>query len=645
MAKEKNNILTNLANLFGIRADNKKKGTFVPVAKDSKGNYNALENDNSTTRMLNYICDNMNISNYRANEHRFERYKDMEYMIQVEPLLNTALKVYVREAYSPQVGKKAIECHANKSKIEDDFYQWFVDVGYNDSVIRDIIAHLVVDGDSFQLNGINSQNLKEGIVSITSIEPTSVINRMEYNVSLVNEMKKWYSCAYNLSNNYQSLKDIWMQLQNGECVDYTEYYKSRLLGFELETCDDNRKSMGLPPWAITHYRNFTTDKAFFPFGKPVLFNALPAFKSYRTTEMLLDMLRVASFPREIYKIKCDEGADTFSRQERVNEVSNFIANTMPQNDGDDELQGVGRPIYTMDDLFEYDVINPNVDLDQLGNYEQKRTDMITATGIPDSYLNPSEGAGSLGGENAEALKYLNKIFSKTIAEIQESLCEGIANTYRLHLEMTGKFDGAQTDFELSVVNPIDDYNSDKVELDSDVFSFAKDIIDTLASITNIDTDDIPQSVIKDIMKTYLPVNSGKVNKWISAFYKNAEESQAQDTVESDDTNKENDSIFGKGGKGNLLHSKPVHESKKINEKLLLEAVKSDKLHEEYMKLRKKSGNLIGSFGNCTFVNNTIATKRNYKDSMFELISKEVMNKDIKKIQESINISALEEDDD
>ena len=64
------------------------------------------------------------------NAFRFLRYKDFKSAFTTEPILDTALKIYVSEAYTSEYGKQLVQIKAKDSKLEKCFYKWFVDVGF-----------------------------------------------------------------------------------------------------------------------------------------------------------------------------------------------------------------------------------------------------------------------------------------------------------------------------------------------------------------------------------------------------------------------------------------------------------------------------------------------------------------------------------
>lgn len=618
-----------LLNFFNIAPT--KKGGIIPTQKvlDKKGNetdkITPIDMPSAMESAYQYIVSNLNTAPYMDNAFRFLRYKDMKSACTTEPILNTAVKIYVSEAYATEHGKNLVQIKAKDSKVEKYFYDWYERVGFTENVIRDIFTNLVIYGDAFWINGID-MNGQGGIKTITTIDPFLVADRIEFNVGMVEEKKQWYNQALNLSNSYPALKQIFDIVTNKNLEDISMLYKSFLFGYSLklsaeeDSGDASAKINGVPPWALTHCRLFTTDKDFFPFGKPMMLSALPTYKSYKTTQLLIDLLRSASFPREKYEIKCDENSDPFTRNMRISEAKNFLENITPQTKNQDGLS-VGSKIYTCEGLVDFDIIDPSIDLEALGDLEKKEKSMVMSTGIPDSYILPSEGAGDLGGENADSLYYLNKIFQRRVDALRQAFLEGLDECFRMDLMLTEQFDGDKTEFEFSIDNPVEDYTSDKISQISDIFSLAKDIIDTISTCAGLERGEVvDRSILRDICKMYLPVETTVLDKWINKIYDTAED----ETSVEDEENGTSENVLGK--KGNLFERKDKSIIEKINNSM-------DKISEEYFKFKKEHGMTEGKIGNKLYYNNTYRLKEHYEYTTLALAKEQMNINKVKRLKE------------
>lgn len=624
-----------LMNFFNLGVTT--KGNMIPTeyVRDKKGNetdkIKAIEMPSAMENAYQYLISNMNTAPYMDNMYRFLRYKDFQSAFETEPILNTAKLIYVSEAYTQEYGKQLVGIKAKDSKVEKHFYEWFDRVGFTENVIRDIFSNLVQFGDAFWLNGIDMEG-NGGITTITPLSPYLVADRIEFNVGMVNEKRQWFNMALNLANTYPALQQIVDIVTAKNVEDISMFYKSYLFGFTLKLSADEEDGnsqdvkdvKGVPPWCIGHCRLFTTDKAFFPFGMPMMMSAIPAYKSYKTTQLLIDLLRSQSFPREHYQIKCDENSDPFTRNLRISEAKNFLEGITPQSQNQDGLS-VGSKIYSCEGLVDFDLLDPSIDLDALGDLEEKKYSLCLSTGIPIDYLCPDESSG-IGGDYAEKLYYLNKIFQRRVDALRRAFLEQLDQTYRMHLMLTNEFDGDKTEFELYIENPTEDLTSDKISQISDVFSLAKDILDTLATSFGLERgESLSPKIVKSILSQYLPVEKDMISQWVDEVYGCAEEENKDDNTEEEDE-KPKDAMFGK--KANLFESRM--EEKRIMEKF--EECK-DKINEEYFRYKKEHGMINGQIGNKLYYNNTYNLKANYKNSTLALLKEQVNMNKVQRLKE------------
>lgn len=613
------------------------KGNLIPTehVRDKNGKelpkVKPIDMPSAMESAYQYLVSNMSTAPYMDNAFRFLRYKDMKSACTTEPILETAVKIYTSEAYTSDYGKNLVQIKAKDSKLEKYFYKWFEDVGFTENVIRDIFTNLVMYGDAFWLNGIDMEG-KGGITTITPIDPFLVADRIEFNVGMVEEKRQWFQMALNLANTYPSLQQIVDIVSEKNVEDISALYKSYLFGYTLKLwaeeengdSQDVKNVKGIPPWCIAHCRLFTTDKDFFPFGKPMFLSAIPAFKSYKTTQLLVDMLRSQSFPREHYSIKCDENSDPFIRNMRISEAKNFLEGITPQTQNQDGLS-VGSKIYSCEGLVDYDLLDPSIDLDALGDLEKKEYSLCMATGIPMDYLMPDKGDG-LGGDYAEKLYYLNKIFQRRVDALRRAFLEELDETFRMHLLLTEEFDGDKSEFELSIENPVEDYSSDKVSQITDVFGLAQEILNVLASSFGLDRgESLSPNIVKSVLTQYLPVEKDVISKWVDEVYHCAEEENKNSDSDNEDENeKPKDNMFSK--KNNLFES--------LQEKQIMEKCEA-KLNEEYFRYKKEHGMTEGQIGNRYYYNNTYRLKAHYKYTPLYFLKEEIQTQKTKRIQEEM----------
>lgn len=524
-----NKALKALLKFFNLAIDktgesnfSQKNNILTPGGYDKQTKeYKPINFPTDIERAIEYFLLNNQI--YNTNRDRYELYKSLLFMVRNSGLMLTALQTYITETIDITSGDKPLQIKAVDKKVEKYFYKWLDSIGFNYNLFNELVYDLVLLGDSFLLHDVD---FDKGIEKIEILDPFIVKNRIELNVNKAVEFSNWVGTQRNYTTTYQSLQQISDYIsgldENNE-LNIFDYFKSFTMGYELKfSVDDEQKFKAIPPWYITHFRLFTTKSEFFPFGRPLFINSLAPFQSFKTTEMLIDMLRVASFPKEVINIKGGGGLTPMDRMQRLNDTREFLENISPKTNTKDNI-AVGERIYVMDDLFDYRVLDSGVTMDKLGDLEAKLTDLILSTAIPDSLLIPSRGAGGIGGENAQALYFNNKIFQKRVEGIKSAILEGFSNMFRLHLAITEKFDGEKTEFELLMpINP-EMYNAEKIQQLSDLFMLADNVVSNLATALGVEVYQIPPDILKEVFRNYMPVDADIIEKWIDIILSHKEE--------------------------------------------------------------------------------------------------------------------------
>jgi len=631
MATNQNKNINRLLNFFGLalKSDNNNNTKSLVPGKPSKkqdtfSNPTPIDFPSDIQKALEYFIANYDIS---SNSERFNRYNQLLFMVRSSGIMSSASQIYTEETFESKKGERPIQIKAKDKEIETLFYTWLDSIGFNLNVLREISWNLTVFGDAFWVNSIDLDN---GIIGVNVIDPFLVKDKLEFSLNNLGQTKNWKSSVTNLTNRYKSLSKLAQLIDSGniEDEDYALYYQSYILGYEIRTSvAQDSDSKVLPPWAITHFRHFSTQSEFFPFGRPLFINSIARFKSYMTTEMLIDLLRVASFPKEKITVKGGDTLSPLDRRIKLQEVKQMIENMTPKTEAKDNLT-IGDRIYDMDDLYEYDILDPGVDIDSLGDLEMKLDDLILTIGIPDSYLIPSKGSG-MGGENATALLYNNKIFQRRVIGNKSAILEGITHTFRMHLDIIQKFDGAETEFELFMPTNIESFSDDEISFNSDSLKLASDMIETISSVLGLDRgEQLPISVVKDILYQYIPIDSKIIDKWVNAIMKQKNAENENDTNSQDAPEGTNKFPFNKKEKTESIKIKKITEAYK-------EGKLDNLLRETYFKIKNEIGITNGLIGTKVYYNNSRQLKENknkvgYQYSVYRLLSNQKLNK---KLQE------------
>lgn len=628
MAKE-NKALNRLLGMFGLALKGQNTQGNSTIVYPGKVKDNSKKEDPNVVpidfpsdiqKSLEYFLANYDFS---SNLERFNRYSSLEFMCRSMGIMGNAALIYTAETFETKDGVRPIQIKAKDRKVEKVFYNWLQSIGFNNNILQELAWDLTVFGDAFWMNAVDMQ---KGVIGISIINPYLVKEKLEFSLNSLGQTRNWRGLINTLTSRYEILSSIADMIEHPDQYDYSLCYQPYLLGYQLRSSvAQDSDTQAHPPWAITHFRHYSTGSEFFPFGRPLFINSLARYKSCVTTEMLIDMLRVASFPKEKITVKGGENLSPLDRRIKLNEVKQMIENMSPKTNSKDNLT-IGDRIYDMDGLYEYNIIDPGVDIDKLGDLEMKQNDLILTTGIPDSYLIPSRGAG-LGGENASALFYNNKIFQRRVVGNKSAILEGITSTFRMHLGLIEEFDGYETEFELFMPVNADMYSSDKMSFESDMLKLATEMMDGLGQSLGMERgESLPEPVVRDIFKHYLPIDDEVVDKWINMIVKQHEENEI-----------ENPNAEPKEPAPLIIRNEQTQkfvESYKKGEQDIT-------LRELYFKTKAELGMNNGLLGDKVYYNDTLLIKENAnkpgKDkTVFSLLTKMKINNKLQEVKNKKN---------
>ncbi len=509
--KKKKGIL----GLFGIMP-NPKKQNLVPAKKtksdgeDDKLRPIKLPSDLERAWEF-FQSDFTLISDQNTPNNRLSRYNDLQFMVYNEGLMHTAAQIYASETTNTDEQNRIIGIKAKNKAREKAFYKWMQKVGYTNSVLKAISWDITVFGDA---QVINSVDLAEnGIEEVVTISPKDVVDRLEFQGIKVKEsmentgMSNSYS---NLQSRSETLKDLYTKIENLNVEEsYFEAYKTYLFGFLVG-------KLALCPWEVTHFRRFSSGSEFAPFGRPLFMGSVARYKSYKATELIIDAARMASFPTKVFEIKGHEDMSAAELNVNINRVRQMYENVTSENKTKDELS-INEAIYTVEGLVSFQQFESRIDLNQVGDLENKRKDLILSTGIPEGYLIPDRGGF---GNSGQALLQQSKIVARRVYDNQTAILDALLEQYRLHLYITEGEEAYKEDFEIYMNYPVVEEAQDRTRLKSDTIRLATDIIANLGQSVGLDRGEaLPIDVVRDVFAKYSFLDMEEVSGWLDTFMK------------------------------------------------------------------------------------------------------------------------------
>lgn len=438
-------------------------------------------------------------------KNRIDRYNALDFMEKNSGIMSLAIKLYTNETISPDENGKIINVYSKNKEVEKYINDFFLKIGINRSILENTAYDIAKFADHFWILNIDS---KEGITEITPISPYSVTERIEFSaVDQLRKLTKQYTYMDQQGLRMDDLVDVLTDKISNN--DYASIYRKYLFGYGLEG-----NKLILPPWAMVHFRRFSTQSEFAPYGRPLLINSLSIFRELKSGQNLVAMARVARFPKEVFKIQVDENMTPVERMIAVNEARQEYMNYVEITNGKEEY-GIGASIWTIKDLFEYELQQNNLALDDIADIEMLKDDLITSTVIPKGYLITGESAW---GDSGKALLQQSKMFGREVYTNQTALLSELSNLVKTQFVLMDLFEKEDTEFELTLSFPVTEQSSENITIQKDTMELANTIMDNLKSALAV--DDIPVEVAVDILKKYTPFEHKELTKWITAIKKN-----------------------------------------------------------------------------------------------------------------------------
>jgi len=435
---------------------------------------------------------------------RFQRYSDLDFMCENCGYIGIAVKLYSNETICPDESGKILHIHAKEKDVEKYINEFLPKIGINRQILEDTSYGIAKFADHFWIRAMNPE---EGITEIIPVDVKQVKDRLEFSaIDILNKQydKNQWTSNMNSSVNIDDMVDaITTKVKS---TDYAEQYRKYLFGYTL---GEDRKNV-LPPWAISHFRRFSSQSEFAPFGRPLLISSLSIFREYKSALNLLAMARVAKFPKEVFKIQIDENMTPTERVLAVDEARQEYLNLVTQDNGKEDY-GIGSSIWTIKDLFEYELIQNTMDLGDVADVELLLNELIASTLVPKGYLIP----GDSWGESGKALLHQSKIFAREVYTNQSAILSELTDLIKTQFVIMNLFDGENTEFELSLAFPNSEQTSENISNQKDTMELAQAVMDNLKTALAIDS--IPTDVAKDIFKKYSSIDQKDLDKWIKSI--------------------------------------------------------------------------------------------------------------------------------
>lgn len=429
---------------------------------------------------------------------RFDRYKDLDYMVYNDSIISMAAELYADEATQADVQDNVIGVEARKADVKKKIEMLLEKWGFDQATVRNIAWNLAVFGDSFN---VNSTDNKAGITDSTPVDVYTVKDRIEFNLAEAEAAMQTtkYQTLLSRVTRLQKLADILSNTKD----DIAAYFRSFLFGFQVG------EDLFIPPWNMSHFRLETTKSEFYPFGRSLFIYAVSPFRQLKASKNMMALARAASFPKEKFTVKVNETMDQSEQWDAVNEARMEYQN-LGQTTIDAEDFSVGSQIWIPENLLDIDLIENSMNLEHIADIELLQDNMIMATRVPKGYLVVDR---SSFGTSGQALLQQFKPFGRAVYYIQSSILREITQMVKLHFLMTGEFEKEYTDFELTMNFPVIEESQDRLRMKNDTLRLANDIIGNIQNALGT-RDGLPKDVIKSVFSQISFLDPDDVDKWV-----------------------------------------------------------------------------------------------------------------------------------
>jgi len=624
MAKDNRSktIFNRMQNYFGIGISLSKdiknpSDALTGVVKPSNRGYdNKIVKSpfsNETQALLDYYVNTCH-DNVESWQNRSDLNEDMDMLYYNSPIMAKAMELTADEVEQADSNQQPLFIEA-KAKVKKEFMA-FADKTNLFSQIRPTAMDIIQYG-----NAVWGLSLGEdGVDEIIPKNVNSLRDRIEFNPSEIREqMSKKGSLAYKLSGiaKIKSLMNTVKEKVNNE--------KKYLFAFQI---DDKV----LPPWQVLHFRNLTNKSPFAPFGIPLFIHSLATYRQFDSSMTFQAVARGMMFPKDKYSVDIPNVVDPTDKLNRVVEVMNELTNS-GINSTNSNSQKMNDVIVTIQGLFDYEQITPDMDLGKIGDIELLHDNLINGTFLPRYLLDPNDGG--FGDSGTGAIQKW-KPFARLVYRIQNILLQNITQAFKIHLLHRQDFSQEDLDFVLSMPFPESQVDDDMISNQGDLLSLAGDIIDDLSDRL-LDGDPLPPELIKTIYNKFLPYDDNIIDGWVKDTLK------AKPSEEVEESTKQNKRV-------ELYNKKILNEiTKKTSKNKLEESInKWQKLEEKVGKrnLKEQVDNIVLEKRQETLREGKLrgrhyySSRNNYSDfqaESFVTIKKDLLQEDA---QTSTNIETL-----
>lgn len=486
-------------------------------------------------RLLEKWSTQVNV-NYNSWDSRKELVGDLDQMYYNSPIVSKAVILSRDETLQADANFRVLGIEA-KDKRQEDFLYRFIEDTKMESLLRDTIFNIILYGDAGWVPSITDK----GYESFHPVDILDIQDILEFKGSDIlnyqsNGSKNNYDYKPNIQNLLQVDKIKALVQAIEEYHNVSDLFKMYNLGYRVS-------NLILPPWGFVHFRNYSTRSPFKPFGMPMLLHCMAPYRAREMAMSLQIAARGSKFPMMRFKIKLPNSSMMPTDQleavtEFINELDNSGLYSVRK-----ETVGIGERVFTIEELFEVDILKNEIDLADISDIEMLRNDEIDSTQVPRSVFDPNAGTLPVSGVS---FIQQSRPFGRFIYGIQSIILDTLSNVCKLHMILSNKFSLDEIDFMMTMPYPEAQTDKEIISSQSDLIGLSGTILDTLAQrLLGDSSAPLPIDLVRNVFTQILPYDKSRIDDWI-------------ELIQSSRNNK------GKDGEGNDQEGEMQESIKKYN---------------------------------------------------------------------------------
>lgn len=360
------------------------------------------------------------ISPFRATEaipmnedelERKRRYQEFEDMDDY-PEVGAAFDIYADDSTQTNLDGSNWIVESDDDLIKDEVFKLFENISLK-NFIWDIVRNTVKFGDCFMELVVDLENIKSGIQKIKILDPNYI---------------------FRIENEYGVLTDFLQEIPLR--ADWSVFGK---LGSKME----QKIIVPLDKNQIVHFRLFTSDPTYYPYGKSIAAPARSIYKSLKMMEDAMLIYRLSRAPeRRIFYL--DTGNLPASKAEHyIEQQKNKFKKEKYFNRTTGEIDARFNPMSQDEDFFvavngkgsgtKIDTLKGAENLGEVDDVKYFRDKLLATLKIPKDYIVEKDQSP----ERKANLSQLDVKFARVIVRVQECIQIGLETIAKRHLLIKG----------------------------------------------------------------------------------------------------------------------------------------------------------------------------------------------------------------